>query len=72
MDENTLVRQSTRKTERRVVYNRTFLYCLSLPSCVAEREESVAFREDSPDVSTRGHKKTRHENLFCSRNVEYE
>lgn len=32
----------------------TFLYCLSLPSCAAAAEESVAFNGGSPEVSTRG------------------
>lgn len=35
-------------------YKLAFLYCLSLPSCVAVAEESVAFSGGSPEVSTRG------------------
>lgn len=35
-------------------YKLAFLYCLSLPSCVAAAEESVALRGGSPEVSTRG------------------
>lgn len=31
---------------------------------MAVREESVAFSEESPEVSTRGHKNTQGENFF--------
>lgn len=50
-------------------YELAFLYCLSLVSCVAAEEESVAFRGGSPEVSTRGDTTTQNEvtyqmNLF--------
>lgn len=38
-----------------------FLYCLSLPSCVAAAEESVAFSGGSPEVSTSGDTTTQSE-----------
>lgn len=42
-------------------YELAFLYCLSLVSCVAAEEESVAFRGGSPEVSTRGDTTTQNE-----------
>lgn len=71
--------QSGGKAERiklrsvsRFYLKHTFLYCLSLPSCVAAVEESVAFSGGLPEVSTRGDTTTQNELTYKNESLNIE